>query len=481
MSRLITRYAVAFKHFSRTILLASMSGRSPIAPSVVVIGLDCLSPDLLFTRYLSDLPTFRSLLQCGIWGRLRSVDPPVTVPAWSCMLTGLTPAQLGLYGFRHRTLGSYVERYLADSRHVREPRVWQTLAHKGLSSGLLGVPQTWPVAPMCGFVVSDAPEPGPGLAWPPDLDREIQEVAGAWRPDVTGFRCADPDAVLEEIRSVTDERFALFQRLLQTRGADFLMMVDMGPDRIHHRFFRYCDPQHRLHATVAGKPDPVRAYYKTLDDHLAETLRLLPADCRVLVVSDHGARSLQGGFCVNDWLIAQGLLKLRESPGSVRPFDESLVDWPATRAWAWGGYHGRIFVNVQGREPHGTVSPAEVHGFLSDLSQRLHGVRDPAGTPLHNRVLRLQAPDALGDYPDLMVYFGELSYRAIGSVGHRSLFIEGNDTGPDDANHDPHGVFLYRGPTPQPAGERRGKSILHVAPTILSWFGQSHAEPLLQP
>ena len=70
-----------------------------------------------------------------------------------------------------------------------------------------------------------------------------------------------------------------------------------------------------------------------------------------------------------------------------------------------------------------------------------------------------------------MVYLGELDLRAIGSVGHTSWFTEGNDTGPDDANHDPMGVLISCGPKEKAPGPRQTMSILQVAPMILGWFG----------
>jgi predicted AlkP superfamily phosphohydrolase/phosphomutase len=42
-----------------------------------------------------------------------------------------------------------------------------------------------------------------------------------------------------------------------------------------------------------------------------------------------------GGFCLNDWLIARGYLRLKCPVPAVRDFHESLVDWSQTRAWAW--------------------------------------------------------------------------------------------------------------------------------------------------
>jgi predicted AlkP superfamily phosphohydrolase/phosphomutase len=77
--------------------------------------------------------------------------------------------------------------------------------------------------------------------------------------------------------------------------------------------------------------------------------------------------------------------------------------------------------------------------------------------------------------PDLMVYFGNLDWRSIGTVGAKSLYTFDNDTGPDDANHDWHGIFIMKTPdgTPQPKGELQGLRLYDVAPTVLRLFGQT--------
>lgn len=445
-------------------------------PSVLVIGLDCLAPDLVFHRYREQLPTFAALMQQGAWGPLRSADPPITIPAWTCMMTGVPASRLGLYGFRHRRLGSYGDKYLANATHVRVPRVWDVLSRAGHSVGVLGTPQTWPPAPVNGFLVSDAPTAGSNaFTFPAELEPEIERAVGHYQFDVEGFRMADPDRVLHAISGITRQRFDLFRALCTSRGGDFLMMVDMGPDRVHHLFYRHCDPAHPRHRPGHRHRDAVLDYYRLLDAELARTLQLAPADCHVLVVSDHGAQPMLGGFCLNDWLIARGWLRLKSPASSVRDFHEGLVDWPQTRAWAWGGHCGRIFLNLRGREPEGTVAPDQASVFLQEIARALEAEQDSSGRPMGNRVLRMggpELPDPTGDHPELLVYLGEMRWRALGSIGHAGFFQQDNDTGADDASHHPMGVFIHRGPG-RPQGYRADLRILDIAPTILSWFNLS--------
>ena len=47
-----------------------------------------------------------------------------------------------------------------------------------------------------------------------------------------------------------------------------------------------------------------------------------------------------------------------------------------------------------------------------------------------------------GIAPDLMVYFDDLLWRSVGTVGYDDIYTYENDTGPDDANHAQHGIFI---------------------------------------
>src|SRR5215813_1319841 len=90
---------------------------------VVVIGLDCVPPRLVFDLWRDELPNLRGLMDHGLYGALRSCDPPITVPAWSSMLSGKDPGQLGCYGFRDRRRYSYGDYALASSASIKHDRI----------------------------------------------------------------------------------------------------------------------------------------------------------------------------------------------------------------------------------------------------------------------------------------------------------------------------------------------------------------------
>ena len=121
---------------------------------VVVFGLDCAPPKLIFEEWRKKLPTLNQLMKEGYYAPLRSCDPPITIPAWSSMLSGKSPAELGFYGFKNRKEGTYFEKEFVTSDAVRHDRVWDILGRYGKKSVLLGIPQTFPPPSLEGHLVS---------------------------------------------------------------------------------------------------------------------------------------------------------------------------------------------------------------------------------------------------------------------------------------------------------------------------------------
>src|SRR5205823_3921958 len=170
---------------------------------------------------------------------------------------------------------------------------------------------------------------------------------------------------------MTEKRFRLAEHLLETRPWDLFFMVEMGTDRIHHGFWRFTDSEHRLFEPGNPYEHAMLDYYKRLDSKIARLLRFADEETAVLVVSDHGAKRMDGGICVNEWLRREGYLVLREEPSEPTRLTPDLIDWSRTVAWGEGGYYCRLFLNVEGREPEGVVSPDDYERALHDVAPTL--------------------------------------------------------------------------------------------------------------
>jgi len=419
------------------------------------------------------MPHLQGLIRRGAFGRLESVIPPITVPAWACMVTGRDPGALGIYGFRNRKDYSYDGLTIAMSHSVGAPALWDRLGQAGFRSIVVGVPPSFPPQPLNGLMVSCflTPSAKSEYTWPASLKAELEARFGEYLFDVTDFRTEDKAALLARVRAVTAQKFAIVRHLAGTQPWDFFMFVDMGPDRLHHGFWKYWD---RLHIKYTpGNPfeQAFPEYYAFLDQQIGALLEVVDPDTAVLVVSDHGAKRMDGAICVNEWLRREGYLTLKEAPAGVRRLEPEMVDWSRTVAWGEGGYYSRVFLNVKGREPQGIVDERAYDGLRGELIAGLEALGDEAGRPIGTRVYRPEAlyPVSRGVPPDLIAIFGDLYWRSAGSVGGGQVWTRENDTGPDDANHAQHGMFVATGLSLAP-GERDLR-LLDIAPLIARHFG----------
>jgi len=445
---------------------------------VFVVGLDCADPKLVFDLWRDDLPTLSRLMEQGSYGLLRSSHPPITVPAWSSMFSSKDPGQLGFYGFRNRADYSYERMRIATNLVVDVDRVWDVLGSAGKRSIIVGVPQTYPVKPLDGICISSflTPPGGARWCWPSSVKDEIVGFLDGedFMFDVGRFRTENKAWLLEQIYKMADQRFRVIHHLMDTQPWDLFMFVDMGVDRIHHGFWACMDPEHIRYEPGNRFEDAIHDYYVYLDRELGGLLEKLDDDTAVLVVSDHGAQRLEGGFCVNEWLKQQGLLVLRDQPAGLVPLEKCEVDWERTKVWGSGGYYARVFFNVQGREPHGIVPATGYESFRSEMIQRFEATTDHRGNPLRTVALRPQDlyREVRNIAPDLIVYFGNLGWRSVGSLGFDAVHTFENDTGPDDANHAQNGLIILHDPERDRGGKHlEGLQLECVAPTILHLMG----------
>jgi predicted AlkP superfamily phosphohydrolase/phosphomutase len=441
---------------------------------LALIGLDCADPVLL-RELLPELPALRELVENGSFARLRSVDPPITIPAWMCMMTGKDPGELGVYGFRNRRDHSYDGLQIVNSTAFAgaEP-VWDTLGRHGILSIVLGVPGTFPPRPIAGALVSGflAPNAKATYTYPASLAERIRDWIGEYVFDVRQFRTDDKAYLYSQVREMTEKRFAVARRLVADREWRFFAMVEIGPDRIHHGMWAHHDPTHPQHDSSSPFRDTLRDYYQFLDRQLSDLLNELPSSTEVLIVSDHGAQKMEGGVAINEWLIRNNYLALTEYPNSPTRMHDLIergqIDWSKTTAWGEGGYYGRLFLNVVDREPGGIVPQQDYRRIRDRLVDEIASIPDETGTPLGSRA---QRPEEIyrtvtGIPPDLIVYFGDLRWRSIGTVGWNRIHIHENDTGPDDANHSLYGVYISS--TPGKDAERR---LLDIRHEVLGHFG----------
>src|SRR5689334_19619129 len=194
---------------------------------ILVIGLDCAAPEILLGE--ESLGTIRRLMDAGCYGRLESVIPPITVPAWMCLSTGQDPGRLGVYGFRNRVDHSYGKLGLVDSRSITELTVWDQVAREGGKSVIIGVPPGYPPRKVNGLSVGCflTPDTASGrYTHPASAAAEIERLVGDYPVDVKDFRTTDKARLRDQIDAMSRKHFAVVRHFLRNAEWDHFQFVE---------------------------------------------------------------------------------------------------------------------------------------------------------------------------------------------------------------------------------------------------------------
>jgi predicted AlkP superfamily phosphohydrolase/phosphomutase len=226
----------------------------------------------------------------------------------------------------------------------------------------------------------------------------------------------------------------------------------------------------------------ISAFYRFVDEQIADLLELIDDNTIVALVSACGAQALDGELALNDWLIEQGDLVLRTRPDRPATLEECDVDWARTRAWA--GADGAIYLNIAGREPQGAIPAAEAEPAAENLSARLGalGGTEPAAAPPNavdlQPAVEVYRPATLystvrGVAPDLLAVCTRPGWRPSALIGRGWPWVHTSAVPMDAACESSSGLFVIYDPhNLSDRHELTGATIYDIVPTLLSLLGQ---------
>lgn len=492
---------------------------------VLVLGLDGLDFDVI-TPLLEDgaMPVLAQLRQDGSWAKLRSVVPPISPAAWTTLCTGVNPGAHGITGFGVTAPNSYDTQVLRPS-DVKAPQFWDYLAPAGKRTIVFALPHLHPPMPIAGVMVSGAMTPHAQAAWcePRSLESELTAAGLGFRKrlSVNTAKRIGPARTAEAVTDHAAHQAATLRYLMRTQDWDLTVAVLDSPDLIQHILLgqafqqtRQRDPRdmRALLATPAGQG--LAAHFRDLDRLVGEILAEVPEGTATLVMSDHGFLPRPKVISLNQWLIGQGYLGTRRSGlvgagaahwrqrtvgaimGSlhlrflVPLLPEHLVSrvinvprvgrlvnmgvplWSRTKAFAdVTVFCQGIRINLKGREPEGTVEPADYEALRAELMHGLTALRDPqTGEPVVTRAWRREAlhPGAHGEgEPDIYLEYHP-QYRAVPNRARSPL---GYSAGAQGAGHGDDGILIARGRGIEAQGPLGQCQLLDLAPTVMTLLG----------
>jgi predicted AlkP superfamily phosphohydrolase/phosphomutase len=271
----------------------------------------------------------------------------------------------------------------------------------------------------------------------------------------------------------------LWQRLEELApGSTLVLMSDhgFGPTyRAAHLYNWLRDTGlMQLKSTVSVRFKRVLA---TLGATPVNSYRLLPHQIRGQLRRDKDVTHLEkGGYATGPIKMAARMLR-RTANRLLLSFDD--VDWKQTRAYCMG-YSGlvQIYVNLEGRDPHGSVSPQAYESTREDIIAALRAWVDPVdGQPVVSEIYRreeIYAGPYLEKAADVLALFrGGSNYISFAGplfLSDRAI-DERNYMQPDRANHRMNGLIMIRDER-MAAGHRIHQAeIVDVAPTVLHLLG----------
>jgi predicted AlkP superfamily phosphohydrolase/phosphomutase len=350
------------------------------SPRLVVIGLDG-TPHTFLQRMTREghMPNLTRITQEAGFTRMNSVYPTVSSVAWSCYMTGVNPARHGIFGFIDRRPGTY-DTTIPTSRRMAVKTLWEMLSDAGKRVIVMNVPVTYPPREVNGILVGGFLSPKLERAVYPPEKAELLKSLG-YRIDTDPWLARESkDQLFGDVEDCLEKRGRALLHLMDNEPWDFLQCHIMETDRLYH----FAWEQYEMDDPTYG-PRFYQAI-RRIDDLLGEILaRVEKSGAELMVLSDHGFCTLQYEVYVNAWLAQKGWQTLPDP----KPERVQLKDvGPTSQVYSLDP--GRIFVNLQGREPSGTVPRGEYEAWRERVAEAaMTDLRDPkTGEPMLERVIR---------------------------------------------------------------------------------------------
>jgi len=340
-------------------------------PRVAFFGIDGV-PYSLIADHPGEFENLATIEDEGSGGAIDSIVPPESSACWPSLTTGVNPGQTGVYGFQDRETGSY-DTYVPMGQDVQATRLWDRVHGAGRAATVLNVPVSFPPQENVQRMVSGFLSPGVDRAAAPEELRSYLEGID-YRIDVDAKlgHHDDKEEFIEDAHETLDTRYEAFRHYVDQDDWDLFFGVFMTTDRVNHFLFEHYerDGEYR---------EEFLEFYRKIDRYLGELRAALADDVTMVVASDHGFTTLDHEVHLNEWLRREGWLGFEDDD------HEELGDISdSTRAYSL--IPGRFYVNLEGREPRGSVPREEYEDVRADLRADLESLEGPGGEPVADRV-----------------------------------------------------------------------------------------------
>jgi predicted AlkP superfamily phosphohydrolase/phosphomutase len=292
------------------------------------------------------------------------------------------------------------------------------------------------------------------------------------------------------------------------------MTVYDGSDRVQHFFWKYHDKSHPRYEFDSSLSEAIKDYYTTVDRGIGQLLDYAGNDCDVIILSDHGFGPLTHDIYIEEWLSENGFLTHESKmsteqittntlgslmwtvwrgikkanldtlaktvlPASLfdtgREIKREMKDhhanivWDETEVFFTTLSGQSLYVNLDTRFSHGTVSGDEYRDVLESVQESLQSLTRPdTDEPLIEEVWtkeQIFEGWAIEEAPDLVVQTNPI-YTLKGGRSRTLLQPSAQKGLGRSGDHRSDGMFIATGPS-FGQGQVQQASVIDIAPTLL--------------
>lgn len=260
------------------------------------------------------MPALKRLMDEGIHGRLKTLDPPLSPMLWTSIATGFRADKHGIMGFVEPTPdGQGLRPVTATSRKVKA--IWNILNQEGYKSNVVAWWPSNPAEPINGVMVSNlfqgANKPieeewkmPKGTIHPKSMTETMQalrvhpnELTGSmllpFMPNLAKDEKLKEDKRVGSVAKILAHAatvHAAHTYLMRETEWDFMAVYHDAIDHFSHVAMRYHPPRRDFikEEDFENFKGVVEAGYRFHDMMLDRILDLIDEDTTILLISDHG-------------------------------------------------------------------------------------------------------------------------------------------------------------------------------------------------
>lgn len=321
---------------------------------VVVLGLDG-SPYTLVKKLAEDgvMPHLNDLIKEGNFYQMDTTIPEISSVAWSSFITGKNSGEHSIFGFTDLVPLSYKLRF-PNFSDLKYPPLWKELEKERKRTVVINLPSTYPAKPINGVIISGFVALRIEKASYPERIIPFLKSIG-YRIDVDTLKGReDKDFLIKDLFDTLRIRKKAIEYFWQKEKWDLFIGVITGTDRLQHFLMdAFFDKSHKYHQAFLD-------YYHLVDKEVIEEIkRRLDGSMKLIILSDHGFTKIEKEVYLNRWLFEKGYMRFKnKQPESIEDIAEG------SRAFVMDP--GRIYINLKGKYPFGSVSQGDEYEELID-------------------------------------------------------------------------------------------------------------------